>query len=235
MQFDLTAYAGPVLYVIVFAVIFVETGLLVGLLLPGDSVLFAAGLLAAGGFGISLLPLAVTVLAAAVLGDLTGYALGRRFGRPYLVRYLPRRGTRFVAAAEHLYDRHGAFALVAARWFPGIRAIVPVLAGVGRMPASSFLVANLLGGLLWAVGLVVLGYLSYSIPAVRGLALVAMGLAIVATVVYLVIQWLRGWSAGRRRRRRRTTGEPRTRRAGACGDERVVGGRRAADRASGTQ
>ncbi|MGH3963464.1 MAG: DedA family protein [Pseudonocardiaceae bacterium] len=193
VQPDLATFSGLAIYLIVFTIIFVETGLLVGLLLPGDSILFAAGLLAANGhFGVSILVLTVTVLAAAVLGDSVGYGLGRRFGRRYLVRGLPRRGARFVAAAERLYARHGWFAIVAARWYPGIRAVVPVLAGIGRMPRGWFLSANVLGGLLWAVGLVVLGYLSYSIPGVRHLALVAMGLTIVATLAYPLIYWLRG-------------------------------------------
>lgn len=192
MQPDLASFTGPAVYLIVFTIIFVETGLLVGLLLPGDSVLFAAGLFAAtGDVGVSILPLALTVLAAAVLGDSVGYSLGRRFGRPYLIRGLPRRGSRFVAGAERLYARHGWFAVLVARWFPGVRAIVPVLAGIGWMPRGWFLTANVFGALLWAVGLVVLGYLSYSIPGVRDLALVAMGLTIVATLIYALIYWLR--------------------------------------------
>lgn len=192
MELDLAAFTGLAVYLIVFVVIFVETGLLVGLVLPGDSLLFGAGLLAATGkVGVSVVPLALTVLAAAVAGDTLGYLLGHRLGRPYLIRSLPRRGSRFVGGAERLYARHGWFAVLAARWFPGLRAIVPVLAGIGGMPRGWFLAANVLGALLWAVGLVVLGYLSYAIPAVRDFALVAMGLTIAAALGYVVICWLR--------------------------------------------
>jgi membrane-associated protein len=194
---DLGQLSMATLYLVVFTVIFVESGILVGLVLPGDSVLFVSGLLAArNGTPVSLAILVITVFAAATLGDTVGYGLGRRLGRGYLDRPRRLRSRRWVERAERLYDRHGWFAVVIARWYPWIRTIMPVLAGIGRMPYGRFVAANALGAVLWGCGIVVLGYLSHSIPGLYQASLVAMGLAILATLGYLARQW---------RQRRRST------------------------------
>jgi membrane-associated protein len=189
---DLTQFGTIALYAVVFAVIFVETGLLVGIALPGDTVLFTAGLLTAGIDSPLALPaMILTALAAAILGDSLGYAVGKRLGRPYLVRSLRNRGTRMLDRAERSYQRHGAFALVAARWIPWIRTITPVLAGIGVMRYPTFLAANACGAVLWAVGLVILGHLADSIPWVYQLSLLAMALTIIAILGYAAYQWFR--------------------------------------------
>ena len=124
---DVTTLTAGALYLALFALVFVESGLLVGFFLPGDTVLFAVGLLAADpARGLSLPLLVAVVLVAAVSGDALGYTLGRRLGRPYLAR----RDNRVVnparlARAERFYDRFGPFAVVAARWIPWVRTLTP--------------------------------------------------------------------------------------------------------------
>ncbi|MGH8793377.1 MAG: DedA family protein [Stackebrandtia sp.] len=188
---DLAELGVAALYAAVFGLIFVESGLLVGIVFPGDTVLFTAGLLCAGLDSAPALPLmAATVLVAAVLGDSLGYGLGRRLGRAYLLRGLPKRGRRVLDKTERLYRRHGWFAVVTARWIPWARTIVPVLAGAGHMPYGRFLAANILGAALWAVGLVMLGYASHFVPWAYEVSLAAMGVGIVVIVGYGVRQRL---------------------------------------------
>lgn len=130
------------------------------------------------------MPIAVLAASAwlgAVLGDGLGYAIGRGFGRPWGHRGWSRR---FVGAAERMYARHGWFAVVICRWFPGVRAVVPTLAGIGRMHPLAFALANATGALLWAVGMVLLGHAAAAVPQVRDVALWAMAASIALTVAY---------------------------------------------------
>jgi membrane-associated protein len=152
-------------YVGITAIVFCESGVLLGFFLPGDSLLFTAGFLA----GRSLLSLPLLVLltfVAAVAGDSVGYAIGRRFGRQLFVR----ERSRFfkpdhVARAEAFFDRRGAQAVILARFLPWVRTFTPVAAGVGSMPYRRFFTMNVLGAALWAVGLPVAGFfLGRSVP-----------------------------------------------------------------------
>lgn len=154
-------------YIGLFVIIFAETGLLIGFFLPGDSLLFTAGFLASqGAFDISLLCLVCFV--AAVSGDATGYAFGNRVGR----RLFSRSESRFfkpkhVARAEAFFLKHGGKAVILARFLPVVRTFVPVIAGVGAMPYRRFAGFNVIGGVLWAIGLPVAGYfLGKTIPNV---------------------------------------------------------------------
>lgn len=200
---DLSGLAAPAVYLTLFALVFVESGLLVGLLLPGDTVLFAAGLLAGDPrSGLSVPLLVAVVLVAAVSGDAVGYGLGRRYGRPYLSR----RDNRFVNPqrldrAEEFYTRWGAWAVVVARWIPWVRTLTPVLAGVSRMPYRTFVVANIAGAITWGAGLVLLGRLAAEVPWVKHGALgIGVGFAVLFTVP-VVVHLLR-------LRRERRSGEP---------------------------
>jgi membrane-associated protein len=188
---DLQGLSATAVYVTLLVLVFVESGLLVGFFLPGDSVLFAAGLLAAEpGSGLSLPLLAGGVFAAAVAGDAVGYWAGRRFGRPWLLRSAGRAG-RHVERAERFYARYGWWAVVVARFIPWVRTFTPIVAGVARMPYPRFLSANLVGAGCWGVGLVVLGYFAHSLPAVRWVAYAVAGTAVVASVVVPVVGRLR--------------------------------------------
>lgn len=142
----------------VFAIVFAESGLLIGVFLPGDSLLFTAGFLAAGGY-LNIWWLTLGAGLAAILGDSFGYWLGGRLGPKIFSR--PR--SRFFNPAhlektKTFYARHGRRTLVLARFMPIIRTFVPLLAGVGRMPYATFLTSNIIGGLLWGAGVPLLGY-----------------------------------------------------------------------------
>lgn len=189
---DLLAIPGPVVCLVVLGLLLVESGLFVGVLLPGDSLLFGAGLLVGTGrIDVPVAVLAASAWLGAVLGDCLGYGIGRGVGRPWVAGHRRSWSRRFVEAAERMYARHGWFAVVVCRWFPGVRAVVPTLAGVGRMHVVAFTLANALGAALWAVGMVVIGYATAAVPQVRDLALWAMAVSIAVTVGYGVRHALR--------------------------------------------
>jgi membrane-associated protein len=188
---DLQGLSATAVYITLFSLVFVESGLLVGFLLPGDSVLFAAGLLAAEpGSGLSLPLLAAGAFVAAVAGDATGYWTGRRFGRPWLLRRASR-AARHVERAERFYDRYGWWAVVVARFIPWVRTFTPILAGIARMPYPRFASANLVGAGAWGSGLVALGYVASSVPAVKWAAYAVAGTAILASIVVPLVGWVR--------------------------------------------
>jgi membrane-associated protein len=149
----------------VFGVVFAESGLLVGIFLPGDSLLFTAGFLASQDI-ISLPALVIVCVLAAILGDATGYWFGRRIGR----RLYERPDSRFfkqehLRAVERLYEKHGGKAIILARFVPIVRTLAPVIAGSAAFDYRRFTAYNVLGGLGWGVGLTVGGYaLGSSIP-----------------------------------------------------------------------
>lgn len=149
----------------IFAVVFVESGLLVGFLFPGDSLLFTAGFFASQGY-LNITILAAGCFIAAVAGDSIGYTLGYRFGH----RVFTREDSFFfhkehLLRAKHFYEKHGGKTIVLARFLPVVRSIVPALAGAGKMHYATFLFYNVLGGALWSGGLTLLGFfLGNAIP-----------------------------------------------------------------------
>ncbi|HKY65111.1 MAG TPA: VTT domain-containing protein, partial [Acidimicrobiales bacterium] len=149
----------------IFAVVFAESGLLVGFFLPGDSLLFTAGFLASGPASVDeslhlpLLPLLFGCFAAAVIGDQVGYYFGRRVG-PALFN---RPDSRFfkhenVDKAQAFFDKYGAKTILLARFVPIVRTFAPIVAGVSRMQYRTFVTFNVVGGALWAIGVTLLGY-----------------------------------------------------------------------------
>lgn len=190
---DLASMSAGGVYLVVFVLVFVESGLLVGFALPGDTVLFAAGLIAAReGSNLSLPLLALGTAASAVAGDAVGYWSGRRFGRPWVERRAGR-AARHLPRAEQFYQRWGFSAVVVARFIPWVRTFTPIVAGTAQMPYPRFLVANVTGALLWGAGLITLGYVAHSVPGVRYAAYAVAGVSVLASVVAMV--------AGRRRSR----------------------------------
>jgi len=188
---DLSAYTAGGLYAFVWTLVFVETAILVAFWLPGDSVLFAAGLVAGSpGSGVSIVTLCVGIAVAAVAGDTVAYTTGRRLGRPWLERR-PERVRRHLRRAEELYGRYGAMAVVGCRFIPWARVFVPVLAGVAKMSYPRFAVANLVGAGAWGVGLPVMGYFAYQVPAVRYTAYAIAGVAVASSIVVPVLARLR--------------------------------------------
>ncbi|MFM8304059.1 MAG: DedA family protein [Actinomycetota bacterium] len=142
----------------VMAVIFAETGLLVGFFLPGDSLLFTAGLIANQG-DLNLALLLVGVFLAAVIGDQVGYQFGKRAG-PSIFRKPDARLFRqeYVEHTKNFFDKHGPKTIVIARFVPVVRTFAPVLAGVGEMRWRTFAIFNVMGAVVWAVGVTILGY-----------------------------------------------------------------------------
>ncbi len=189
---------GPVLfYLAVFGLVFAGTGLFVGAFIPfitGDSLVFAAGLIAAANSdSINIYVMAIGVGIAAWLGDQVGYTLGRHFGRPYLDRRNGNWLKKAIVRSEQFYQSYGWWSVVVARFIPWARVIIPAVAGIGKMNYYKFFTANFVGAVLWGVGLTVAGYFTYSIEWVRSfvyiIALVVIGLSIIAGV--------RTWRANR--------------------------------------
>ncbi len=183
LGFDLEELIKTAGYLGLFAIIFAETGLLVGFFLPGDSLLFTAGFLASQDvFNIWLL--VPICFVAAVTGDAVGYAFGHRVGRRLFTR---ERSLLFrpehLLRAEQFFQRQGGKAVILARFLPVVRTFVPVIAGVGAMPYSRFVVFNVIGAVLWAVGLPVAGFfLGSAIPSVDRYLLPIIVLIIVASI-----------------------------------------------------
>jgi membrane-associated protein len=143
----------------ILAVVFVESGLLVGFLLPGDSLLFTAGLLSANGTLPDLWVLLVTIPLAAIAGDQVGYAIGHKAG-PAVFKRPDSRFFReeYVERSREFFDRYGARAIVIARFVPIVRTLAPVMAGVSKMNYRTFVLFNVIGGIGWGVSVTTLGY-----------------------------------------------------------------------------
>ncbi len=162
-------------------IIFAESGLLIGFFLPGDSLLFIAGFLSSDAGGNQLPPLPIVAgvaFVAAVLGDQVGFWFGRKVGPALFSRPDSRLfKQQHVVKAHAFFEKHGAKTIVLARFVPVVRTFAPIVAGVGKMHYRTFVMFNLLGGLLWAVGLTTLGYFMGQIDAVKNnieLAIVAI-------------------------------------------------------------
>jgi membrane-associated protein len=189
---------GPLLfYAVVFGLVFAGTGLFIGAFIPfitGDSLVFAAGLVAAANAEvINIYVMVMGVGISAWLGDQVGYALGRHYGRPYLDKRQGQWIKTAISKSEVYYQRYGWWSIVVARFVPWGRVIIPALAGISQMNYYKFFSANFVGALLWGCGLTLAGFFTYSIPWVRStvyvIALVVIMLSVIAGV--------RTWRANR--------------------------------------
>ena len=174
------------IYLAFGAIVFIETGILIAFFLPGDSILFAAGLIAGTRNDINIVLLIAVIFIAAFIGDQVGYVLGRKYGRAYLQKHSSPRIERMIARAEDFYAKYGWSAVILARFYPWIRTFMPPIAGIGKMNYYKFLAANALGALLWGVGITLLGYYAVAIPVLkdssRGIAVFFVVLTIALTV-----------------------------------------------------
>ncbi len=183
----LVAWAGPWSIAAIATVVFCETGLVVMPLLPGDSLLFAAGALATtGAFDVWALGLAL--FGAAVLGDTVNYAVGHRLGRRAAGRLIrPERR----AQTEAFFARHGGRAVVLARFVPVVRTVAPFVAGMGAMPYGQFVRYNVIGAALWVAPILAAGYVFGSVPVIRDhFGLLVLGV-IAVSLLPLVAEVLR--------------------------------------------
>ena len=184
---------GPWVYALLFLIVFVETGVVVMPFLPGDSLLFVVGALA--GAGHISLPLACAVLlAAAVLGDQANYSIGRYFG-PKVFHWEKSRWFNRDAfdKAHAFYERYGGITIVLARFMPFIRTFVPFVAGVAEMSRAKFTAYNVLGALIWVLGLATAGYLFGNLPWVQAnLSKIIWGLILVPGLIAIFGAWRSG-------------------------------------------
>ncbi len=186
------ASISPVLvYIIIGAIVFVETGILLGFFLPGDSVLFSAGLVAAAHGEVNILILVTVIFIAAFVGDQVGFVLGRKIGRPYLEKHKGPKIQKMIEKSERFYEQTGWWAVVAARFFPWIRTFVPPIAGASHMNYYKFLSANALGALLWGVGITLAGYYAAAIPWVKTSSYAIAAFFITASVVSSLVSYRR--------------------------------------------
>ena len=172
---------GPWIYAILFAIIFAETGLVVTPFLPGDSLLFIAGSLAAvGDMNVHLL--VATMFAAAVIGNVLNYEIGRYFGARFFVNEQSRwLNPQHIARTHAFFDRWGGVAVVLARFVPFLRTYVPFVAGMGAMARPVYLLYTLLGAAGWVGGITYLGYFFGNIPWIKAnQGLLAIGIIIVS-------------------------------------------------------
>lgn len=182
--FDLSGLVTTIGYIGVFSMVFAESGLLVGFLFPGDSLLFTAGFLASQGvFNIVLLIILCVI--GAVAGDSVGYAFGKRIGKTIFTRedsFFFHKNN--LERARVFYEKYGGKAIILARFMPFARTFAPILAGVGVMEYRRFVAYNIIGGLLWAVGITALGYfLGSVVPDVDVYLFPIVGVIIFLSVV----------------------------------------------------
>jgi membrane-associated protein len=186
---DLIRWGG---YIILVAIVFTETGLLVGFFLPGDSLLITAGLVAAAGH-LNIWVLNVLLILAAVVGDSVGYAIGwragpRLFTRPKSMLFNPRH----IERTRAFYARHGAKTIVIARFVPIIRTFAPVVAGVGQMEYRRFVFYNIAGGVGWVTSMTWGGYLlGHAVPNIGDRIHIVVGIVILLSLIPIVVELAR--------------------------------------------
>lgn len=192
MSFDLITFIKAAGYIGVGSIVFAESGLFIGFFLPGDSLLFTAGLLASQAY-LNILWLIVVTFFAAVIGDSVGYAFGKRvgpkiFNRPQSLWFHPGH----VAKAHAFFEKHGAKTIILARFVPIIRTFTPIVAGVGGMSYRQFLINNLIGGALWAIGVPLAGYfLGKTVPNIDHYLLPIIILIVVVSLLPAAIHLLK--------------------------------------------
>lgn len=185
---DLKSLIQAIGYLGVITIVFAESGMLIGFFLPGDSLLFTAGFLASQGY-FNIFWLTLGCFVAAVVGDSVGYIIGDKFGK----KLFQRNDSMFfrkdhLLKAQAFYQKHGGKAIILARFMPVIRAFAPVAAGMADMKYSAFVFYNIIGGLLWAVGLTLSGYFlgsvipdvdKYLLPIVGAIVLLSISPALI--------------------------------------------------------
>jgi len=181
---------GILTHIILFAIIFCETGLVVTPFLPGDSLLFAAGVFASKG-DLNIFIILSSICVAAILGDSVNYWVGHVFGEN--ARFINKK---YLERTHQFYERYGAETIIIARFVPIIRTFAPFVAGVGQMSYPKFLTYNVLGGILWVNLLTLGGYFFANAPFVRDHFSIVVLAIIVISVIPAVVEFLRQWKAG---------------------------------------
>jgi membrane-associated protein len=184
---------GSLTYFFLFLVIFMETGLVVTPFLPGDSLLFAAGALAAlPGTGLNVGLLFLLLFAAAVIGDTINYKIGKTLGPRVFEQNYRLLKREYLERTQAFYAKHGGKTIILARFVPIVRTFAPFVAGVGTMRYRQFILFNVIGGFLWTLLFIFGGYFFGNIPIVKeNFELVIIGIILIS-LLPMVIEWLRG-------------------------------------------
>lgn len=188
---------GPFTYVILFLIIFAETGLVVTPFLPGDSLIFAVGTLAGGGY-LNISIIYIILLIAAILGDTVNYWVGHHLG----IRVFTKKNSRifnkaYLEKTNEFYKKHGGKTIILARFVPIVRTFAPFVAGVGKMHYGTFLLYNVAGGFIWVTSLTFTGYFFGQIPFIKeNFEYVVIGIVFVS-LLPIIIEFLKHKYASR--------------------------------------
>jgi len=186
---ELARLSGPLVYAVVAALVFGETALFLGFVVPGETAVVIGGVLASRG-RVSLPLLMIVVVAAAIVGPLVGYEIGRRMGGRVVGSRFLRRMSGTVEKATSALNSRSAAAVLVGRFTAVLRALMPALAGTARMPYRTFAVYNAIGGVVWGVGYCLLGYLAGSAyEAIQRQVGTGFAIAIAALVVAALVIW----------------------------------------------
>lgn len=190
---DLVQEYGIYIYIILFLILFCETGLVIAPFLPGDSLLFAAGALAASG-NMNVVALGLTCILAAFLGNQTNYVIGKFFGPKIFEterKYLKKD---HLLRTQLFYEKHGGKALILGRYIPFVRTFVPFVAGVGQMNPYRFTYFNIVGAIIWIVPLIGIGYLFGNIQFVKDNFSIIIIAILIISVLPMLIGLISAWS-----------------------------------------
>jgi membrane-associated protein len=185
------AQLGPWLYAVLFLIVFCETGLVVTPFLPGDSLLFAVGALAATGTAIDVTLVIVLLCAAGILGDAVNYAIGRRVGPAIFSRERSRLlNKEHLLRAHRFYEKHGGKTIIIARFIPIIRTFAPFVAGIGEMSYRRFAAFNVVGAIAWVVSFTLAGYWFGNQPFVKkNFTLVILAIIVISVIPAVIEFW----------------------------------------------
>lgn len=188
----LTEFIKAVGYLGIFSIVFAESGLFIGFFLPGDSLLFTAGLLASQGY-MYIDFLLIAVFVGAVLGDSAGYAFGKTVGPKLFNRedsFLFHKDN--LIRAQKFYEKYGVMTIILARFMPIIRTFAPIVAGIGQMRYSTFVTYNVIGGLIWTLSLTLSGYyLASLIPGIEQYLTWIIIAIVIASVIPPILHYIK--------------------------------------------
>lgn len=187
---DFSSQYGLYLYLILFLIIFCETGLVFTPFLPGDSLLFAAGALVANeASGLSILILYGLLIVAAILGDFVNYNIGKHFGLRITRMKIIKESS--LKSTEAFFEKHGTKTIFMARFFPIVRTLAPFMAGMAKMPAKQFGSYNVIGGFTWITVFLYAGYFFGNIPIVKSNFSLVVVMIIVLSIIPLIIEFIK--------------------------------------------
>jgi membrane-associated protein len=194
---DFVGQHGAWVYALLFTIVFIETGLVIWPFLPGDSLLFVTGAIAAAG-GMDIAAVMAVLIAAALTGDNVNYGIGRWIG-PRVFHYEKSRwfNPAHLARAHAFYDKHGGKTIVLARFIPIVRTYVPFVAGIGSMPYARYIGFCVAGAVIWVVSLCSAGYFFGNLPVVKKNLSLVIGLIVLISISPGLIAWLRARSVQR--------------------------------------